>query len=289
MQYSKPLLVVVAFLLVCAAIVAGLAFSEFHSSIKPETFVSNVTPSDYGLEYENVTLVTEDNVSLDSWFVPSASETSRTIIVLHGYQYDKGDIFPTFRFLAEEFNLFFFDFRYHGRSGGSYTSFGFHEREDVIAAVKHLREKNQTRVGMLGISFGGTIALMGAKASGVDAVVSDSAFASLDSKISQTYSHFRILSPLFETLTKIIAKIVLDIDTASISPENAVRSLNIPLMVIHSSEDSETGVEHAHRLKDANQEIELWIIDQEKHVFATSGRESEYRQRVTSFFLKHMG
>ena len=288
MQYLKPLLVIVAFLLICAVIVIGLAFSELYSSIKPEKFVSNVTPSDYDLKYENVTLRTEDNVSLDSWFIPSASETNRTIIVLHGYPYDKGTAFPTAMFLAKESNLFFFDFRYLGRSEGTHTSFGFHERKDVAAAMRYLREKNQTRIGLFGFSFGGAIALMEAEASEVDAVVSDSSFASLDSIISQTYSHFLIFRPLFEALTKIMAKTVLGIDTASISPENAVRSLNIPLMVIHSSEDSEIGVEHAYRLKNANPEIELWIIDQERHVFVTSDREDEYRQRVTSFFLESL-
>ena len=289
MQYLKSLLVVLAFLFMLAVIVTGLAFSEFNSSIKPGKIVSNVTPSDYDLEYENVTLHTEDNISLDSWFVPSVSETNRSIIVLHGYPYDKGNAFPTAKFLAEEFNLLFFDFRYFGRSEGSHTSIGFNERKDVAAAVKYLRERNQTKIGLFGFSLGGAVGLMEAESSNVDAVVSDSSFASLDSMISQTYSPFLIFSPLFEALTKAMAKIILGIDTASISPENSVTSLNRPLVVIHSSEDPEIGVENAYRLKDANPEIELWIIDQKKHGFAYPDRENEYRQKVTSFFQESLG
>ena len=67
----------------------------------------------------------------------------------------RGNVFPMNTFLHDEFNLLLFDFRYPGRSGGSYASIGFHEKKDLEAAVKYLRnERNQSEIGLFGFSMG---------------------------------------------------------------------------------------------------------------------------------------
>ena len=152
-----------------------------YSSIKPEKTVSDVVPSEYGLEYENLALQTEDGISLDAWFVPSGEKTNRTIVVLHGYLFNKSS-FPMADFLHEGFNILRLGFRCLGRSGGSYTSRGFRGKKDVAAAVNCLRKRNQTAIGLFGFSMGGAVAIMAAKNRGIDPVAADSSFAGLSDR-----------------------------------------------------------------------------------------------------------
>ena len=77
-----------------------------------------VFPHQFDLEHENVEFETEDGVTLRGWLIPSPSDTKRTIIFCHGWGDDKGDMLDRFQFLYKDFNLFFFDCRAHGDSGG---------------------------------------------------------------------------------------------------------------------------------------------------------------------------
>ena len=284
----KAALWIIALIGVSTAVVVAVTFLEFYSSIKPEKKVSDVKPSDYSMEYDNVTLKTADGISLHAWQILSEKPTDRTIVVLHGYPYDKGNVFPKATFLHEEFNLFLFDFRYFGRSGGSYTSIGFHEKKDIETAVKYLKERNQSRIGLFGFSMGGAVALMEAENSKVDAVVADSSYASLNLLIAQNYENFSVLRRPLAALTRTIAGITLKIDTSEISPEDSIRNLGIPVMIIHSSGDGDIKVEHAYHLKNANPAAYLWIIDQDQHAFISPEGENEYRQRVLTFFRESL-
>ena len=127
MPYVKLLVTV---LVITSVVIIAISLLTFISGIKPHKFISNITPSEFNLRYESVKLVTEDSIKLDAWYVPAANETKKTIIVLHGYPFDKGNVLPAVVFLHEKFNLLLLDFRYLGRSGGRYSSVGYHEQKD---------------------------------------------------------------------------------------------------------------------------------------------------------------
>jgi pimeloyl-ACP methyl ester carboxylesterase len=60
--------------------------------------------------------------------------------------------------LAGRFDVISMDYRGHGKSGGLFT-FSAKESEDLKAVLDYARERYQ-RVGVLGFSYGGTIALL---------------------------------------------------------------------------------------------------------------------------------
>ena len=80
----------------------------FYISIRPPKIISQITPKDLGLDYENITFATEDGIKLSGWYIPSKTLPDSTnqptgknkakkntaIILLHGYPADKGDILP---------------------------------------------------------------------------------------------------------------------------------------------------------------------------------------------------
>lgn len=282
MPYLKLLLLA---LVAVAIMVLAVSLSTFYSAIRPQKFVSNTTPADFNLQYESVTLVTEDNLKLDAWFIPAANKTNKAVVVLHGYPFDKGNILPLATFLHNDFNLLLFDFRYLGRSDGSYTSVGFHEQKDLAAAVKFLRNsKNQTKIGALGFSLGGAVAIMGTKQNNLDVVVADSSYASLENMLTHTYKQFWIFKLPFLIITKVLSKVVLNVDIADVSPEKSIQHLNIPILIIHGSADDQIPVGNAYRLKNANQKVELWIVENAGHGVVNNAAGKEYERRVLKFF-----
>jgi pimeloyl-ACP methyl ester carboxylesterase len=105
----------------------------FYISIRPPRVVSSLNPKNLQLDYENVWFKTSDGLTLSGWFVPSKTATKKTLILLHGYPADKGDILPALSFLHKDYNLLLFDFRYLGESEGKYSTAGAEE-------VKKLRK-----------------------------------------------------------------------------------------------------------------------------------------------------
>ena len=79
-----------------------------------------------------------------------------------------------------------------------------------------------------------------------------------------------------------------NVDTSEISPEKSIKDVSVPVMIVSSSGDTEIGVENAYRLKKANPDTYLWIIDQELHGFTDSEGEEEYPGRFPAFFRESM-
>ena len=157
----------------------------FYFAIRPLHKVSStITPADLGLKYENVSFYTQDHVLIRGWFIPNKNPNAKTIILLHGYPADKGDILPSRSFLHDKYHLLLFDFRHLGQSGGSYTSIGKKEILDLLAAIQFLHQRHIDKVGIWGLSMGGAVALMTAQDSpAIRAVVSESTYASLDNML----------------------------------------------------------------------------------------------------------
>ncbi len=60
--------------------------------------------------------------------------------------------------LAAAHDVYAFDFRGHGSSGGRYT-FGRHEDQDFRAVLAHVRARDHERIAVVGFSMGGTVAV----------------------------------------------------------------------------------------------------------------------------------
>ena len=124
----------------------------------------------------------------------------------------QGKHFASPFFLSEKYNLFLFDFRYFGRSGGTYSTAGAKEVEDLNAAVQFLKSRGVQEVGVWGFSMGGAVALMAApQRPEIKAVASEASYASLNLMALELY-RIPILKYPLAYLTSFWAKIFLGID-----------------------------------------------------------------------------
>lgn len=274
-------------ILIVSLFLAIISLWGFFSSIRPPRINSSLTPRDFKMGYEEVSFRTADALTLRGWHIPSRKTTTRTLILLHGYPADKGNILPPLSFLHEDFNLFLFDFRYLGQSDGSYSTAGAKEVEDLLAAMRFLKGRGIEEVGVWGFSMGGAVALMAlAKAPEIKAVVSESSYASLAQMALQLF-RIPVLDYPSAFLVGLWAKLFLGIDLRDVSPVRAVRGTKIPILLIHSSADRVIPFAHAESLKEAladNPRAEFWFKDG----FAHGQLGSDYETRLKKFFLKYL-
>ena len=274
-------------LIYAVLITVGLSLYTFLVSIFPPRHITGITPSDMGMDYEAVTLVTEDGVRLKGWYIPSQGSRGRAVIVCHGYPMDKGNVLSLASFLHEEFDLLFFDFRAMGESGGRITTCGWNERKDFLAAVRYLKDKGMERIGAIGFSMGGAVIIM-ANSPEVDAIVSESAYADLDDIVRTIYGRFRVLSRLFSEATNLWSRLFIRVDLKKVAPRDFIGRVEAPVFLIHSERDSQIPVEHALILKQANPAAELWIADEAGHGEAIALSRDEYERRVSEFLVREL-
>ncbi len=273
-----------------STIVSVLSLISFAMYIRPARFTTNLTPADIGLAYENVRFTAQDGVRLAGWFVPAKTQSDRIIILCHGYPADKNNILGSTYFLAGKFNLFYFDFRYLGESEGAFSSVGYHERKDLTAAIQWVSDRGFSKIGIYGFSLGGAVSIM-AQPQGVSAIVSDSAFASIDRLLPDIYSIFPWFTKYpFVWMTKLYTRLFLGIRTKDITPSDTIGNLNIPILLIHSKQDSQIPFEHALQLYEASDKNKtiLWTIEGADHGLANFQNRSAYEKRVTDFFDQHI-
>lgn len=255
-------------------------------SIFPKRYITDIKPSNLGLRYEEVTLKTADNIKLKGWFIPN-NKTKNAIIICHGYPFDKGNVLSYASFLHKDYNLLFFDFRAMGESEGKYTTIGYKEVEDVKAAVSYLKDRGIKNIGALGFSLGGASILM-TKSDDIKAIVADSSYASLDLMVNSLYRQFFFFKYPFVLMTNVLAKLILGINMKEVSPQNAIKDIKVPILLIHGEKDSQISIENSYLLKKANPKAELWIVEGVDHGEAHYVKGKEYEKRVLKFFNKHL-
>ncbi len=273
-------------LIVSALLILASAWL-FYISIRPPKIVSSITPRDLNMPYEQVSFPTLDGLTLRGWFVPSEKKAAKTLILLHGYPADKGNILPALAFLHADFNLLLFDFRYLGESEGSYSTAGAKEVEDLLAALRFLKTRGLEEVGVWGFSMGGAVALMTIdKAPEIRAVVSESSYASLTEMALQLF-RVPLLNYPMAYLIGFWAKLFLGIDVRDVSPAEKIRNTTLPILITHSSADAVVPFSQAKALQGAlinNPRAEFWFNDD----FAHGQMGSDYQSRVRNFFQKHL-
>ena len=255
----------------------------FFMSIHPPKIITNLIPSDLGLEYEEITFKSTYDINLSGWLIPN-NKTKATIIVMHGYPADKANLLGIAEFLAKDFNVFLFDFRSFGKSGGRYTTAGYLERNDLLGAIQYLeKEKNITKIGLYGFSLGGAVALV-VNHKNVKAIVAYIAYAELSDIVEHMYRIFFVFKYPLTYLTKLYGILFLRVNIDDASPVDSIKNLEIPILLIHAEKDSQIPVNEAYLLHNANKNAELWIVENAEHGMTHSINPVKYEKMVVEFF-----
>jgi uncharacterized protein len=252
------------------------------------------SPASYGLTAEAAEFRVGTEVLLRGWYIP-AGDSVKTIIVCSGANGSLDADVHVAPWLHEAgFNVLLFNWRAHGDSEGEVVTLGFNERYDLIAAVQYAKSKGAERVGVLGFSMGGTVALATAAVyEDINAVVADSPFVYVLSAVAGGLIERGVPEGLAFLLARIFVITaclrtqlnLFDIDLVRWIQRVAPR----PLLLIFGEQDvivppSEVDVIFAR----AGEPKEVWRVPDAAHRNIHVRQPEEYRRRILEFFHAHL-
>jgi len=280
--------------------------TELIKSPKPDEPSS---PADHGLPFTEVLFPSRDGLTLHGWFIPAVAVTTYseegsdwatgskgTIVFGHGRFGSKDPDLKYVPWLREAgYNCFLFDFRGHGRSDGGYTSFGYHERKDLLGAIDLLESKGIPRVGVLGFSLGAVVGVStAAQCPAITAVVADGAFVKLRRALAQGAEERGVPRWLVRALGPAILRLAGRRVGGDLEESDPLRWVDKiaprALFLIHGEEDPYVSVEDVRRLyEQAGEPKELWIAPGAGHRRVDHVYPDAYRDRLVSFFDRYLG
>jgi fermentation-respiration switch protein FrsA (DUF1100 family) len=187
-------------------------------------------------------------------------------------------------------NVLIFDWRAHGRSDGQLTTLGYDERYDLIAAVEYARARGATKIGVLGLSMGGAVALSTtAICPDIDVVAADSAFVHIVTAVAAGLSERGLPDGVSYSIARLIlvtAGLRLGKNLFEADPVRWIdRIAPRPLLLIYGERDPfAPHVEVELLYRRAGEPKGIWRVPQAAHREIQALQPDEYRQRLTRFF-----
>ncbi len=142
------------------------------------TKIVELTPQAFDIVFEDIYIKTEDNILINSWFIPY-NNAKYTLIFFHGNAGNIGHRLDKISLLREiGLNIFIIDYRGYGRSRGIPSEKGFYS--DAASAYEYLtntRKIPPSQIILYGESLGSAVALNLAAKSTVKAIILEGAFS----------------------------------------------------------------------------------------------------------------
>lgn len=234
------------------------------------------------IPYQEIELTAIDGVKLAAWYTPP--KNGAVILVAHGYGSSRPEDIYTM-FAQSGYGVLAWDFRAHGASGGEFSTLGYYEQLDVEAALDYaLSQPDVEHVGAWGGSMGAaTIILTAAKRTEIEAVVSDSAFPTLEDvmRLNMPIEALQPLSVFFGEWSS-----VSDID--QVRPVDEIGKISPrAVFVIDGWQGAAVIMNSPYRLYDAaNEPKQIWVEDGVPHLGTYGNDPLDYKKRMTEFFDK---
>lgn len=162
----KIIVSILAFIALVIIVLGSLTFYQANivmrqTPVKTEPYASNTMP-DYRITgFYSL----DETIKLDAWYFPSPNSARGTVILVHPtgsnrLPFGTETSYLIRRIVNSGFNVFTFDQRHSGSSGGALNTFGFSEGEDVIAAMNHIKNiTGSADCVLFGIGSGSTAVL----------------------------------------------------------------------------------------------------------------------------------
>jgi pimeloyl-ACP methyl ester carboxylesterase len=257
---------------------------------------------------EDVAFPTDDGLMLDGTYLPTGNRHRKGVVLFcHELNGDRWSCTPYVEDLRRQgYDIFSFDFRNHGTSGQSadyeplpwVTTF---DLADVRAAIDYLSSRgdaDNTGIGLLGISKGGTVALCAtAYDPRVQSLIVDGA---CPTERMQTYytRRFAKIFARFSWFVNCLPDISLRSTSAwtrfiisrrrkcrFVNVDVAARKIRRPVLMIHGRRDNHIPLEIVQDLRNSMpKSTKLWAISEAKHNGSIAVVRETYHRRIARFF-----
>ncbi len=247
--------------------------------------VASIEPGDYAFEYDLRLSYAEGKAPTIERFNASwraAKDVVRypaskgTVILLHGFLQNRNSVTPwAIRLAQAGYRCAVLDLRGQGTSTGKHISFGAFEARDVSAVIDDLGRRgwDVSRVGLLGVSYGASVALLTAgRDARVTAVVAFEPFASAERAVPEmmravfTREARGITDRQFAAAHSREARIA-GFDWADADIPAALHRTRAPVLFLHGEADAWLSPDHSRTLFGfAPPGSKLVLVPKENHV-----------------------
>lgn len=249
--------------------------------------------------WEPVQMVGSRDTSLTGWLFSPAAPNGDAVILLHGLGRSCERMADHAQFLLQQnYTVLTPDSRAHGCSAGDLITYGLDEVYDVNQWADWLcTGRTVTNLYGLGESLGAAVLLQSLPhSSRFRALVVECPFASFhrvayDWVAAKLRIHTRYarvaLWPVIEA-GLLYARWRYRLQLQNASPERAIATTDVPVLLIHGTDDRLVPLEHARRLRRSNPgAVTLWEVNGAGHTGALSLCPDLFSHRVLQWFTAH--
>jgi hypothetical protein len=210
------------------------------------------------------------------------------ILMFHGYAACKAGLLPESKALHElGYAILLVDFHGSGGSGGSDTSVGFAEAEDVAAAVAYARRRWRQRPLLLyGQSMGSAAVLRAIAIHGVNAqaIMLECPFDRLLSTVENRFTAMGLPSFPFARLLVFWGGVQCGFPAFTHNPVDYAQHVQCPVLLLHGRQDQRVSAAQAQRIFDrfpGAKQIELF--DGVAHGSLFAAKPEQWARAVSQF------
>jgi pimeloyl-ACP methyl ester carboxylesterase len=256
-----------------------------------------IFPEQFGLRYEKAVFMSKDGLELKGWFIPSPTGSKKTLLMCHGWGDNKGELLKQTYFLNEQggFNLFYFDFRSHGESGGEVTTIGPLETADFDAAMAWLRKHKpelEGHTGVFGLSMGAAVTVVSLpKHPDLRCAVVESPYSSYRGVVRRWgWNHLRVPPvPLINIALLMLRWRLNDPKVDAFNPVESAPLIARPILFIAGEYDRLMPVGDVTRIFEAAAEPkQLWVVPGAWHAKCREAAGLEYDTKLIGFFQRNL-
>lgn len=252
-----------------------------------------------GGSLDDVTITAADGVQLRGWYVKPKVSNQSAVVLFHGVSDNReGAAGYAPLFLDAGYSVLIPDSRAHGLSGGAVATYGLLETDDIHRWVNWLYEQDRPRcVFGFGESMGAALVMESLREEPrFCAVVAESGFAEfrrvaidrVADKMSWPMWLTRVVAAPVVEAGFIYARLRYGLDFSLANPVDAVAHTQVPVLLIHGTDDTNIRPAHSEELHAANpHETELWEVPGANHCGAVNAHPQQFAQRVLQWLAVH--
>lgn len=192
---------------------------------------------------EDVNLLTNDGVKVHALLLKADEPSRKYAVLCHGYKDCAEEMgYQAYNFRKLGYNVLAVDGRASGSTQGKYIGMGWLERKDICGYVNFITARNaQAEILLYGISMGAAEVMMAAGEklpANVKVIVEDCGYTSVwDEFKLQLTDIFHIPSFPVLNIVSLYCKLVHGFSFREASAVKALQKSNIPILMIHGTED----------------------------------------------------
>lgn len=231
------------------------------------------TPRQIGLDFEEVSLVTGDEVRIHGWFIPADSARG-TILFCHG---NAGNISHRLESIQQFHRLglsvFIFDYHGYGQSEGKPGETATYlDAESAWRYLTGTLKLDPQSIIVFGRSLGGAVATWLAARHHPKALIIESSFTSLPDIAAHYYPYLPV---------RLLSRFQYN------SKEN-LRNVNSPVLIIHSPDDDIIPFRHGRKLYELANEPKQFLRINGTHNDGHLVSESAYIEGLETFLARYV-